>query len=284
MRRIYILLVLWFLFLIAPGLIVETSVFGDIGPYSLIPGSVIFVWIVGYLAQFGVFMWIMNIVGKQTTLSAGAQLVWWFLGSLLPLAVDWSLPVSISFLLLWLPVAIVLAVWIALVASRAESLQLQGIPARGVVLEVLKPLMNVVVNNVYIKRKVRLRIEREDGAPSYEGILNGLFMLGEIPSVGETIPLIVDPAKPQHFDYQKTPRTTHPSRALPATPSGTTDRSRALPTALSGSAHTSPTRQPALSQTSRPNIADELQKLADLRDRGALTDSEFAAAKKKLLH
>jgi hypothetical protein len=30
-------------------------------------------------------------------------------------------------------------------------------------------------------------------------------------------------------------------------------------------------------------LSDELARLADLRDRGALTDSEFAAAKKKLL-
>ena len=32
-----------------------------------------------------------------------------------------------------------------------------------------------------------------------------------------------------------------------------------------------------------PDVADELTKLADLRDRGVLTDAEFAAQKAKLL-
>jgi hypothetical protein len=35
--------------------------------------------------------------------------------------------------------------------------------------------------------------------------------------------------------------------------------------------------------TGKPDIADELTKLADLRDRGVLTDTEFATQKAKLL-
>jgi len=33
----------------------------------------------------------------------------------------------------------------------------------------------------------------------------------------------------------------------------------------------------------KPDVADQLTKLADLRDRGVLTDDEFAAQKAKLL-
>jgi len=33
----------------------------------------------------------------------------------------------------------------------------------------------------------------------------------------------------------------------------------------------------------QPDIADQLSKLADLRDRGVLTDAEFEAQKQKLL-
>jgi hypothetical protein len=33
----------------------------------------------------------------------------------------------------------------------------------------------------------------------------------------------------------------------------------------------------------QPSVADQLTKLADLRDRGALTDAEFEAQKAKLL-
>ena len=248
MRHLYTLLVVWCALLIAPAMLVELAVFGRIDMNSSIPGIVVLPWIVGYLAQLAVFIWIMNIVGKQ-------KVLWWLLASLLPWAIDWTLPVSPLFALLWVPITIALAAWIALVAQRDESLQEQGIRATGVVLEVLKPLMNVVINNVYIKRKVRLRIEREDGVPAYEGILNGLFMLGEIPSVGDRIPLVVDPARPQRFEYDKETNSTQ----APPTPSASANA------------------------RGRGSIADDLAKLADLRDRGAITDSEFDAAKKKLL-
>ena len=248
LRRLNALLVLWCVFLIAPGVLVQLGIFGPVNMNTAIPGGMAILWVVGYLAQFAVFMWLMRIVGQQ-------KVLWWLLASLLPWVIDWTLPVSPLFALLWLPITFALAGWIAIVARRAESLQQHGIRAAGVVLEVLKPWMNVVINNVYIRRKVRLRIDREDGAPAYEGILKGLFMIGEIPSAGDRIPLLVDPANPQRFDYGK---ETVPASIAPVRPT--------VPSA-----------------TGRGDIADELARLADLRDRGALTDSEFITAKKKLL-
>lgn len=244
---LYNLLVAWCLLVLAPGL-VALGLPATITRNSSVPGSLIILWLVGYLGQFGIFMWIMNIVGKQ-------KIVWWFVASLLPWIVDWTTPVSPWFALLWLPVTIATAIWIAAVARRAESLQQHGIRATGVVLEVFKPWMNVVVNNIYIRRRVRLRIEREDGMPAYEAILKGLFMLGEVPSPGDRIRLLVDPANPQRFEYEN---ETIPARA---------------PLAQAASA----------SVTDRASIADQLEKLANLRERGVLTASEFEAAKKKLL-
>jgi hypothetical protein len=139
-------------------------------------------------------------------------------------------------------------------------------PPTGTVLEVLKPWMNVVVNNVYIQRRLRLRIQRQDGVPAYEGILKGLFMLGEIPSVGDRLALRVDPANPQHFDYDKASTSTS---ATAATASSAEERFN------SGQEDHAGARQ--------RDLADELARLAGLRDRGVLTDAEFAAAKKKLL-
>lgn len=193
-------------------------------------------------------MWAMNIAGEQ-------RILWWFVASMMPWAVDWTLPVSPLYALLWVPVTIAQAGWIALVVQRADSLQNHGVRATGVVLEVLKPWVNVVINNVYIKRKLRLRIERADGVPAYEGVLKGLFMLGEIPSPGDRIPLRVDPERPQRFDHDK--------GADAATPA--------------------PARAAAVSSTNRDNVAHDLDRLANLHDRGALTDAEFNAAKKKLL-
>jgi len=252
MRKIYSLLTVWCVLLLAPGVV---EVLGSIDIRTSISGYLALLWIVGYLAQFGVFMWIMNLVGDQ-------KVLWWFIASLLPWAVDWTVPVSPWFLLLETAVVVAVAAWIGQFTRRAQALQQRGIRATGVVLEVLKPWMNVVINNVYIRRRIRLRIQRQDGSPAYEGILKGLFMLGEIPSVGDRLTLRVDPANPQHFDYDEASTATAQAASAAAA---------------------EPSISAAASESRRQNLADELARLADLRDRGALTDSEFAAAKKKLL-
>ena len=249
MSRLKILLALWCALMIAPALILQLGVLGQFDMKTNITGAVTGVWLVGYLAQFGIFLWLMNIVKEQ-------RILWWFPASLLPWAIDWTVPVSPWFILLWLPATIAMAYWIYVVTQRAESLEEHGIRASGTVLEVLKPKMNVVINNVYIKRKVRLRIEREDGVPAYEGVLNGLFMLGAIPSAGDRMALLVDPANPQRFAYDdKKTASSQPTRVHAA----------------------------AATATDRGNLADELDQLARLHERGVLTDSEFNAAKKKLL-
>jgi hypothetical protein len=87
-------------------------------------------------------------------------------------------------------------------------------------------------------------------------------MLGEMPSVGDRLTLRVDPANPQHFDYDKD----------------------STETAQAASAGVSDFGEGRLSdEHSHERLSDELARLADLHKRGALTDSEFAAAKKKLL-
>jgi len=246
MRRLHLVLIAWCVLVLAPGIY---EAFGN----ATLNGTLATVWVVGYLVQFGVFMWIMNLVPEQ-------KVLWWFITSMLPWIVDWTVPSSTWFLLLWAAVAVASAVWIGRFAQSTKSLQEQGIRATGVVLEVLKPWMNVVINNVYIRRRLRLRIQRQDGSPAYEGILKGLFMLGEIPSVGDRLTLLVDPANPQHFDYDQASTGAGAARA-------TTHAASA-----------------AASDSGEGRLSDELARLADLHKRGALTDSEFAAAKKKLLH
>jgi len=258
MSKINSLLIAWCVLLLAPGIF---EAFGNV----TLNGTLAAVWIVGYLVQFGVFMWIMNLVSEQ-------KVLWWFVASLVPWGVDWTVPSSSWFLLLWAAVAIASAVWIGSVSNRASALQQRGIRATGTVLEVFKPWMNVVVNNVYIRRRLRLRIQRQDGAPPYEGIFKGLFMLGEIPSVGDRLNLRVDPANPQHFDYDKASTDT-------ATAAATTHTTTHAASAAAFDSDISA----AASESTRQNLADELARLADLHKHGALTDSEFAAAKKKLL-
>jgi Short C-terminal domain len=42
-------------------------------------------------------------------------------------------------------------------------------------------------------------------------------------------------------------------------------------------------RTPSRARSARVDVADQLRKLAELRDQGVLTDDEFAAQKTKLL-
>jgi putative oligomerization/nucleic acid binding protein len=256
MRRLYTLLVVWFALLTAPATLTALGVFGSVDTHKSISGGLAACWIIGYLAQFGFFMWIMKLVANQDVL--WRTLIWWFSGSLLPWALDWTPQTSLLFPV-WYAVAIGIAVWIAVAAHRTESFEERAVRGTGVVLEVFKPMMNVVINNVYIKRKLRLRIERSDGAPAYETTWNGLFMLGEIPSPGDRIPMLVDPANPQHVDDDQNEN-------------GDTDRARSA--AVEG--FRAPPSEPQ-------KIGDDLERLAALHARGDLTDSEFAAAKRKLL-
>lgn len=93
-------------------------------------------------------------------------------------------------------------------------------------------------------------------------------MLGEIPSAGDRLSLRVDPANPQHFDYDKASTATAQAASAAASDFGE---------GRSSDEHLSHEHLP------HEHLSDELARLADLHKRGALTDSEFAAAKKKLL-
>lgn len=109
-------------------------------------------------------------------------------------------------------------------------------------MEVVRPLFNVVINNAYIKRTLRLCIERSDGVGPYEAKYRGTFMFGEIPSVGSTLALRVDPERPTHFEVSRDGSAA--SDDAPVTATGS-------------------------------DIADQLQEVAELHRAGALTDDEF---------
>jgi hypothetical protein len=252
LRLLYVLLAVWDFFATGPATLVHLAVFRHLDVEKNIGGALLLVWVIGWLAQFGVFMWTMNIYQNQTGL--WRTILWWFTASLLPWGLDWTPPSP--YLILEYLAAIGFAFWIGEAARRGEMFKQHAIRATGTVLEVLKPWMNVVVNKVYIQRKVRLRVEREDGASAYEAVLEGLYMLGEIPSPGDRIPLLVDRDRPQHVEYD----------------------------GISGATHTTHVRAAAASAPFHgAGIADELERLVRLRDRGALTESEFRAAKRKLL-
>ena len=258
--RLYVLLVLWFVLLVAPGVIELSGIFGHASLTSTIDGPIIGFWVVGYLAQFAVFLWISRIVD--------VGFIAWFAASSLPWAIDWTIPVSPLFGILWAVIAIGFALRIAGVAQRDESLREHGVHASGVVLEVYHPFMNVIVNGAYIQRKIRMRVEGVTGVPPYEATMTGLYMFGDVPSVGDRIPLLVDAADPQRFEYDDGAASSGGS--VSATDSVADDSS-------------SDSSSDAGAGAGAGGIADQLGKLARLREQGTLTDAEFDAAKRKIL-
>ena len=243
------LLAAWCVALVAPAWIVYLAFRGtDVNTPIL--GPIIAIWLVGYLVQFGLFM----MVARK---SSSMNVVGWLLASTMPFVADWTVPVAPSSPAAVLLVVGAYAVWFYTRLDRSDDLQHNGIPATGTVLEVKKPLMNTIINDVYIRRTMTLRIRRADGTPPYDAKYSGTFMLGEIPGPGAVFNLRVDPRNPNHFE--------------------TVDESTdAEPVVTNPQASTWLPRDD-------PTISEQLQQLDDMHTRGALTDDEFAAAKQRVL-
>jgi hypothetical protein len=88
---------------------------------------------------------------------------------------------------------------------------------------------------------------------------------------GETVPIVASRLNPKRVTVNLAAHAAARA-ATDAVPGSTKVRRRPAVTLI---------RQPAAAPA--PDLADELTKLADLRDRGALTDAEFEAQKAKLL-
>src|ERR1700722_14749993 len=112
--RLYALLALWLVLLLAPGVLEILGTFGHFDINSEIVGPVIGMWVVGYLVQFFIFLLLSRIVDPG--------ILAWFAASSLPWAIDWTTPVSPLFLILWAGIAVAFAAWIASHARRDEAL------------------------------------------------------------------------------------------------------------------------------------------------------------------
>ncbi|TPG37168.1 SHOCT domain-containing protein [Mycolicibacterium hodleri] len=232
------LLTAWCVLLVAPAWIVY-FVFRGIDADTPIIGPIIAIWIVGYLLQLGVFI-------AATRKASRNGIGGWFLASTMPFVADWTVPVAP-----WSPAAVLIVVgayaaWFYSRIERSDELQRNGIPAAGTVLEIETPLMNTIINDVYIRRTMMLRIERSDGAAPYQAKYTGTFMLGEVPKPGDVFNVRIDPKDPHHLETtDETPKTSAPQNYS--------------------------------------TVAEQLQQLDDMHRRGALTDDEFTEAKRRIL-
>jgi hypothetical protein len=180
----------WWALVVLPAVLTLAGVFGHVDADTEIGGALIGVWIGVYLAQLAMLFVVQKAVGHTRT--------WWFVvASLLPWVVDWSAPLGWGWGLLWIAIAGVTAVAMMLVSLRSLNLDLNGTVVTATVKKVLRNHMNVVINNVYIRRRVLLDIPGANG--SYEAVLPMLCEIGTAPEVGEKVRLRMDPKNPKHF-------------------------------------------------------------------------------------
>jgi hypothetical protein len=241
-RTIAALAALWLVLIIVPALIAARllPVAGD----TAHKGWAVGIWVAGYVAQFLVF----RAMSRRSPRPVGLG---WVVASTVPWVADWTAPFSRWAVAVCAAIVIAYAAWLVFAVYRVDRLRGGGLRGSAVILELIRPTLNVVVNKDSARRALRVSVEGADGAAAYETRLTGTFTLGDIPEAGDRLAVLIDPADPQHVE------------AIPGEPIG-----RAAPVPADLDAET----------------AEQLRKFATMRDRGDLTDAEFATAKKRLFN
>jgi hypothetical protein len=166
------------------------------GAAVLLPGIVIInqpvilayiVWGLGFFAALALFV----VIAKMTQTTD----LWpWLVASVLPWVVNLSAPDNPMYIPVLVVAVGVFAAWIYLRSSATDRLLHDGVEGTGTVIEVIEPkAINAVVNNGYVRRSVRLTVERPDKPNSYEAVLRDLFKVEELPKPGDKIALRIDP-------------------------------------------------------------------------------------------
>ena len=270
--RLRLLLAAWVVLAVAPGLVVGFLA-DDLA--STTPGWAVGAWIVGWIAQFAVFM----VVARIGDLNGNFLI--WITASLGAFGVDWGWAWG-----WWLPVLIAVeitahALYVYGKVASADALQRNGVHALAEVLEVEHPWMNVVVNNIYVRRTLKVRVTRQDGVAPYETKYSSLFELGSVPDRGDTFSVVVDPGRPRRIAVAKSD---------PEPPDSPRYSASDFSDIGSGTKFTSwhgevprPEAVGGAGDAAGRKLADNLELLAQLHQRGQLSDQEFAEAKRKLL-
>jgi hypothetical protein len=197
--QIVLSLFVWWILVVAPGVLTVAGVFGKVAEETDLGGWVFGAWIVFYLAQLA---WLMVVVTKAV---GHARTGWMFISSLLPWAVSWAPAYGWGWGLLWIGFAGAVTTGMIVLALRSLTLETMGRRAIGTVVKVLPNRMNVVINNVYIRRRVLLEIPGADGQP-YQAVLPMLCEIGTSPKKGDTFRLRVDPKNPKHLALEPSSR------------------------------------------------------------------------------
>ncbi|BBZ76149.1 hypothetical protein MANY_14860 [Mycolicibacterium anyangense] len=240
-RVIAVLSALWCVLVVAPA-VVAAHLLAEATQTSQ-KGWALGVWLVGYIAQFLVFLQISRRCTRPVLLG-------WLIASTVPWLADWAAPFTGWGVAVSGAVVGAYGVWLTAAVYRVDRLREAGVLAWAEVLDVIRPALNAVVTKDTARRSVRVRVQPPAGASPYEARMTGTFAVGEVPEPGDRLAVLVDPADPDHIE---------------PVPDEQIVRGAPVPEDLGAQA------------------ADMLRRLVIMRDRGDITDAEFSAAKKQLL-
>jgi hypothetical protein len=182
--RLRNLLAIWAASVLLPGIIAIPWAGRGLEEFQ-IPAYLL--WGLGFLAQLFLFTAIAKV--SETT-----QMWAWILTSVLPWVINLTVPDNPQYIPVFVVAVGVFAAWIYLRSSATDRLLHDGLDGTGVVIEVVEPkAINTVVNNGYVRRTVRVTVERADKKKTYEAVVRDLFKVDELPSPGDRIPLRIDP-------------------------------------------------------------------------------------------
>lgn len=241
-RMIAGLAALWLVLIIVPALVAARllPVAGD----TAHKGWAVGIWVTGYVAQFLVF----RAMSRRSPRPVGPG---WVVASTIPWVADWTAPISRWAVAVCAAIVVAYAVWLVFAVYRVDRLRRGGLRGSAVILEVIRPMLNVVVNKDSARRVLRVSVEPADSTAPYETRLTATFILGDMPEAGDRLAVLIDPADPRHVE------------PIPGEP---IERAAPVPQDLDA------------------DVAAQLHKLATMRDRGDLTDAEFSTAKRRLLN
>ena len=153
-RTIAALAALWLVLTIVPALVAARllPVAGD----TAHKGWAVGIWVTGYVAQFLVF----RAMSRRSPRPVGLG---WVVASTIPWVADWTAPISRWAVAACAAIVVAYAARLVLAAYRVDRLRGSGLRGSAVILEVIRPVFNVVVNKDSARRALRVSVERADG-------------------------------------------------------------------------------------------------------------------------
>jgi Short C-terminal domain/Protein of unknown function (DUF3592) len=159
--------------------------------------------------------------------------------------------------------------------EKAANLVATGSRAVGTISDVEDTGMTINDNP---RVRIRFRVEPLDGSAAFDAEKTQTVSRVQIPQIGQRYPIFFDPADPSSFAYA----TVDDEQGRASIVSMFGDAFGADGSGVGQTAAAAPAAAPAAT-ASAPDPLEQIKKLAELRDAGALSDAEFEAKKSELL-